>query len=139
MQQVASYLLPQQRDEANEFLKTHKIEQQFFNKDTIILFYDNGEDLPAYKVAELQELLRANANTKFQQEVAMFVMERQIADLKSERSLLNTKNNKGRVEEVDHLISQLTDGISGAKQAIVMQDIKAEYVQGRIAALKVGK
>lgn len=137
MIQIATYLIPQQQEEANEFLKTHKPEGNInFNRDTVVIFYDNGETSPEYQMAEYRELLESNANAKYQQELAKFVLERQLADLKSERSVLNTKHNKGRVEEVDNLISQITNGISQCVQAMLTQDIKAEFVQGKIDTLK---
>jgi hypothetical protein len=136
MKQVATFLVPEQQAEANEFLRTHKPEEQFFNKDTIIFFYDTGEVSPAYEIADLQELLRSNKNARFQQEVTRFVLQRQLADLQAERSTLNTKANKTRVEEVDNMISNIKQAISQADQAILMQDIKAEFAEGRIVELK---
>jgi transcription elongation factor GreA-like protein len=136
MKQVATFLVPEQQAEANEFLRTHKPEEQFFSKDTIIFFYDTGEVSPAYEIADLQELLRSNKNARFQQEVTRFVLQRQLADLQAERSTLNTKANKTRVEEVDNMISNIKQAISQADQAILMQDIKAEFAEGRIVELK---
>jgi transcription elongation factor GreA-like protein len=136
MKQVATFLVPEQQAGANEFLRTHKPEEQFFNKDTIIFFYDTGEVSPAYEIADLQELLRSNKNARFQQEVTRFVLQRQLADLQAERSTLNTKANKTRVEEVDNMISNIKQAISQADQAILMQDIKAEFAEGRIVELK---
>jgi transcription elongation factor GreA-like protein len=136
MKQVATFLVPEQQAEANEFLRTHKPEEQFFNKDTVIFFYDTGEVSPAYEIADLQELLRSNKNARFQQEVTRFVLQRQLADLQAERSTLNTKANKTRVEEVDNMISNIKQAISQADQAILMQDIKAEFAEGRIVELK---
>jgi hypothetical protein len=136
MKQVATFLVPEQQAEANEFLRTHKPEEQFFNKDTIIFFYDTGEVSPAYEIADLQELLRSNKNARFQQEVTRFVLQRQLADLQAERSTLNTKANKTRVEEVDNMISNIKQAISQADRAILMQDIKAEFAEGRIVELK---
>jgi transcription elongation factor GreA-like protein len=136
MKQVATFLVPEQQAEANEFLRTHKPEEQFFNKDTMIFFYDTGEVSPAYEIADLQELLRSNKNARFQQEVTRFVLQRQLADLQAERSTLNTKANKTRVEEVDNMISNIKQAISQADQAILMQDIKAEFAEGRIVELK---
>jgi hypothetical protein len=136
MKQVATFLVPEQQAEANEFLRTHKPEEQFFNKDTMIFFYETGEVSPAYEIADLQELLRSNKNARFQQEVTRFVLQRQLADLQAERSTLNTKANKTRVEEVDNMISNIKQAISQADQAILMQDIKAEFAEGRIVELK---
>jgi hypothetical protein len=87
---------------------------------------------PAYEIADLQELLRSNKNARFQQEVTRFVLQRQLADLQAERSTLNTKANKTRVEEVDNMISNIKQAISQADQAILMQDIKAEFAEVRI-------
>jgi hypothetical protein len=51
MLQVATFLLPNQQDMANEFLKIHKpVGNIDFNKDTIVVFY---EDDPAADLVEL--------------------------------------------------------------------------------------
>ena len=135
--QVAVFLVPAEQQEANEFLRTHKPEGQVhFNKDTIVVFYDTGEVSPEYRIAEYRELLRSNENATFQQELALYVMQQQLADLKEERSQLKTGSNKGRVEEIDNLISQITSGIVNGKQAIAMQGIKADFVNMKIAELQ---
>jgi hypothetical protein len=111
MLQVATFLVPQQQEKANEFLKTHKpVGNINFNKDTIVVFY---EDDPA---ADLLELLESVGNAKFQQEVALFMMKRDIADLK--------RTNK-RYDE-------LADAIRQTEEAIGNQDAKAEYLTKRI-------
>ena len=137
MIQVATFLLPSEQEKANEFLKTHKPEGSVnFNRDMVIVFWDNGEYPAEYQIADMQEMLKANANARFQQEGTLNMLNTQLADLKEERSTINTKHNKGRVEEVDNLISQFTNGINETKRAITLQDIKAEFLRERIAVLE---
>jgi NifB/MoaA-like Fe-S oxidoreductase len=113
MLQVQTFLLPDGQDKANEFLKTHKpVGNINFNKDTIVVFY---EDDPA---ADLLELLESVGNAKFQQEVALFMMKRDIAGL-------NPAHNKGKFEELDNAIRECQNTIDN-------QDAKAEYLKKRI-------
>jgi|tagenome__1003787_1003787.scaffolds.fasta_scaffold20490750_2 hypothetical protein len=137
MIQVAAFSMPTQQDEANDFLRTHKPEGQVhFNRDMIVVFYDNGEVSPQHKIAEFQELLRGNENARFQQEVALFVLKRQRADLKEERSGLKANQNKGRVEQIDNLLSQVEGGIKDTENAMALQDVKADFVKDRITLLQ---
>lgn len=138
MIQIATFLVPEQQEAANEFLRTHKPGEGGinFNKDTIVIFYENEDVSPEYEIADLNELLKGNKGAKLQQEVAMHVMQTQLADLQSERRNLNTKHNRGRADEVDNLVVQIKGEILKVGQAIAFQDIKADYVRGRIAALK---
>jgi hypothetical protein len=125
MLQVASFLLPSEQDKANEFLRTHKPAGNInFNKDTIIVFYDDGTISPEYEIADFQELLESNRKARVQQEIALHVMKAELADL-------NPTHNKGRYEEVSYQIRQVEDAIS-------TQDIKAEFVRTRIAQLRGG-
>ncbi len=137
MIQVATFLLPDQQEAANEFLKTHKPEGPVnFNRDMVVVFWDNGEYPAEYQIADMQEMLKANANARFQQEGTLNLISTQLADLQAERSTLNAKHNKGRVEEVDNLIFSFEKGVSETKQAITLQDLKAEFLRERIAVLE---
>jgi hypothetical protein len=118
MLQVASFGLPTEQNKANEFLKNHKpVGNINFNKDTIVVFY---EDDPA---AEIVELLESVGNARFQQELALYMMKRDIADLKP--------TNK-RYDE-------LADAIRKTEDAINDQDAKAEYLKQRIAEKRSAK
>ena len=120
MLQVASFALPAEQAKANEFLKTHKpVGNINFNKDTIVVFY---EDDPA---ADLVDLLESVGNARFQQEVALHLMKRDIAGL-------NPMHNKGKYEELDNAIKQCQDAIDN-------QDAKAEYVKQRIEEKRASK
>jgi hypothetical protein len=115
MIQVATFLVPEEQDKANAFLKDHKPAQQGinFNKDTIVIFY---EEDPAADLVELLESVRA---ARFQQEVALHIAKRELADL-------NPSHNKGRYEEVDNAIKNIQDAIAiqDAKEAFVLQKIE---------------
>lgn len=112
MLQVKSFALPAEEDKANEFLKSHKPEGNInFNKDTIVVFYEDDA------AADLVELLESVGNARFQQEVASFMMKRDLADLKP-------TNKK---------YDELADAIRQTEDAIGNQDAKAEYLKQRIA------
>jgi hypothetical protein len=115
MIQVKTFLVPQQEDAANAFLKLHKPAQQGinFNKDTIVIFY---EEDPA---ADLVELLESVRNARFQQEVALHIAKRELADL-------NPSHNKARFDEVNTAVNNITDAIAiqEAKEAFVLQKIE---------------
>src|SRR4051794_9356351 len=124
----SSLFRPSQEKEANEFLRTHKSQGQIhFNRDTIVVFYDNGQYPAAHQIADLQEMLQANADARFQQESTLNVLNVQVADLKEERSKLNATHNKGRCEDIDNLLVSKANDISLTRQAIALQDIKAGF------------
>ena len=125
MLQVACFQLPDQQDEANAFLAKHKPRGEIaFNHDLIFIGYDNGVYSPVDEIAELRELLHSVNSAKFQQEVAIHVMEYERADL-------NAKHNKPRFDE-------LSAAITATRRALDIQDTKAAFVQKRIDALKSG-
>lgn len=122
MLQVQTFVLPGQQTEANEFLKTHAPEGPInFNRDMIVVFYDDGVAHPSQAIADLRELLKSNANAKFQMEVALHVMKKDLAGL-------NPLKNKGRYEECFNAIRQ-------TEEKIADQDTKAAFVQSRIDEL----
>ncbi len=117
MLQVATFLVPAEQDKANEFLKAHKpVGSINFNKDTIVVFYEND---PA---AELVDMLEGVTNARFQQEVMLHVLKSELADL-------NPAHNKGRYEEVDQAIKNVQDGMAN-------QDLKAEFLSHRIQEIR---
>jgi hypothetical protein len=118
MLQVATFKIskslfsPSQQEEANEFLKAHKpVGNINFNRDTIVVFY---EDDPA---ADIVELLESVGNARFQQEIALHMLKRDIAGLKP-------TNKK---------YDELADAIRQTEDAIGDQDAKAEYLKVLIA------
>lgn len=120
MLQVASFTLPSEQDKANEFLKTHKpMGQVSFNKDIIVVFWEDGEYPAEYEIADLRELLQSNKMAKLQQEIALHVMKAELAD---------TPTNMARYNE-------LSAGIKGLETGLSIQDIKADFVQKRIDSL----
>jgi hypothetical protein len=123
MIQVASFLLPQEQDQANEFLKTHRPMDGglHFNKDTIIIFYDDGTKPVEYQTAELRDLINAVDAATRQQEIALYVMQ-------SERDRLNATHNKGQYEELSHKIME-------TKKNMDLQASKKAFLQGKIDEL----
>lgn len=137
MLQIATFSLPGQQEEANEFLKTHKPDGSIhFNTNMVVVFFDDGVVPPAWQISDLQEMLRGQSGAKLQQEIALHTLSTQLADLKSEKSHLNVRHNKGRYEEVDNLISQIEKAIAKTKEAIALQGVKEEFVKQRIAELQ---
>jgi hypothetical protein len=62
MLQVASFALPDQKEEANVFLATHKpLGNISFNKDMIVVFWDDGIVTKEAQIAEMRELLVSNS------------------------------------------------------------------------------
>jgi hypothetical protein len=121
MLQVKTFLVPSEQDSANEFLKTHKpMGQVHFNKDTIVIFYDDFLTTPELEIADLQELIVANRNAKFQQELALFMMKRELAD---------TPSNLAHYDELSRAIKE-------TEKALDAQDAKAAYVQAKIDVFK---
>ena len=109
MLQVATFLVPQEQDKANEVLKAHKPEGQVhFNKDTIVVFYSDGVYGPAAQIADLQELLESAQVAKIQQEIALHMLKAEIADLKPKQA---------RYRELD-------DAIINTQRALDTQDLK---------------
>jgi hypothetical protein len=122
MLQVATFALPTEQDQANEFLKTHVPEGPVnFNKDTIVVFYDDGVRSPAEEIAHLRELGRACSQSKIQLEVALEVLKMQRADL-------NPVKNAGPFEAVSAQI------VEAQRQLDTLQ-VKATFVQSRIDEL----
>jgi hypothetical protein len=120
MLQVATFLLPEGQEKANEFLKAHKpVGNINFNRDTIVVFY---EDDPA---ADLLELLESVGNARFQQELALHMLKRDIAGL-------NPLHNKGKYDELDN-------AIRNTQEAMDDQDAKAEYLKTIIEEKRAAK
>jgi DNA gyrase/topoisomerase IV subunit A len=114
MLQVATFLVPAEQEKANEFLKAHKpVGNINFNKDTIVIFYEND---PA---ADLVEYLESVNAAKFQQEVALYMLKRDIAGL-------NRVKNKAKFDELDN-------AIRATQESIDNQDAKAEYLEKLVA------
>lgn len=120
MLQVATFLLPQGQDAANEFMATHKTEARHFNTNMIVLFWNDGVYGPEAKIADLQELLESAEVAKTQQEIALHMLKAEQADLKA---------TSGRYQELDNAIINV-------RAAIDAQDLKMGYVRGRIADLQ---
>lgn len=121
MIQIATFLVPQQQNAANEFLKTHKPDGQVnFNKDTVVIFWDDGTYPPEHQIADLQDLLQSNRQARFQQEVALHVMKAELAD---------TPTNMARYDE-------LSRGIAGLEAGLSVQELKAAFVEEKIKQLK---
>lgn len=124
MLQVASFRLkrslfaPSQEREANEFMASHKVVNTSFNKDTVIVFVEDGVITPAMQLADLREYVRSMDDAQFQQEVSLHILEDE----------LNGLTTKDRTQEVAAAISNI-------KKAIANQQLKKEFVLKRITEL----
>lgn len=122
MLQVATFTLPDQQSEANEFLRTHQPDGPVhFNTNMVVAFYDDGVEHPSTRIAELRQMLRDNRQAKFQMEIALYVLKSEVADL-------NPIQNKGAYEEKFNQIHRVEDSIA-------TQDLKAAFVVSRIEEL----
>jgi hypothetical protein len=118
--------MPGQQKEANEFLRTHKPAGDLqFNADRLFVFYDDGTNPAEYQIADLEGLLQGSRNTKIQHQIALQVLEYELSDL-------NMVHNKTAFENKTHDIRML-------KKLMDAQDVKAQFVEARIAALRSGK
>jgi hypothetical protein len=121
MLQIKTFELPSEEAPANEFLKTHKPMGEIARMgDLLFIAYETGENPVEYQIADLTEFIRGAQNAKLQQEIAVRVMEYELADLKV---------GKGRYDEVSM-------AIRNTKAAMDIQDVKIAFVEERIAALR---
>lgn len=120
MLQVKTFLLPMEEEKANQLMETVKVTNTSFNKDMIVVFHDDGIKTDAERLADLQEMLASIRAAQFQQEVALHM-------LKHDRA--NAKPGSDAFAEFDH-------GCIKTQQAIDDQDVKAEFVLGKIAELQ---
>lgn len=123
MLQVATFTLPDQQAEANEFLKTHSPEGQVhFNKDMIVVFHDDGEYSVQDELADLMVIKKGNRGAKLQQQIAFEVVKHDLANInpvKNDAKYQETLNAKRQIEE-----------------AMDLQDLKMSFIDERIATLK---
>jgi hypothetical protein len=126
MLQVANFLVPNQVEEANKFLATHKpFGEIHFVQDQMLVFYEDGTTPPEYVIADLQDLIRSVDGAMFQQEVALNTLDYERADV-------NMVKNKGKYEE-------LSSGIQSCKKAIDMQQSKKAFLLKKIEELRAQK
>ena len=82
MIQVATFLLPSEQEKANEFFRTYKpVGNINFNKDTLIILWEDGEYTLAEQISDLQELVISNKKQRWQFEVSLSLMKREVADI----------------------------------------------------------
>lgn len=124
MLQVKTFLLPGEEAKANEFLAKHKPAEQGinFNKDMLIVFYEDGRHSVAYQIAHVRDLLQSVEAATFQQNIALYTMQ-------NERDTLNAIHNKGKYEELSSQISEVT-------KSLKLQAAKKAFLEGKIAELQ---
>src|SRR4051794_24352987 len=123
MLQIKTFVLPDEEDAANEFLKTHKpLGNIEFTKDILFMGYEDGTYPAEYQIADLMELIAGQRNARLQQEIMLQV-------LKSELSDLNPKQNANAYQEKLDQIRQVERGMD-------TQDLKIGFVEAKIKALK---
>src|SRR5690606_5400354 len=92
-----------------------------------IIFYDDLALSPEHDRAEmivgLREMLKANRNARFQQEVAMHVMKYELADMQPGKQPYNEKSAD----------------IRKIQEAMNIQDVKAAFAEARIRQLLYGE
>jgi hypothetical protein len=123
MLQIATFTLPDENDNANAFLRTHKPFGEIARMgDLLFIAYEDGTYPPEYEIAELQELIAGQRAARLQLDIALHVLKAQLADL-------NPRHNKGRYEE---LMAQKFN----VQAQIDNQELKIAFVQGKIDALR---
>lgn len=122
MLQVASFKLPTQEKEANEFLRTHKTDNVSFNTDMVVCFYDDGVYTVEAQIADIQELVIANQKARFQMEVALHMMKAELAEL--------------HVDLHRQKWLELTNNIKDLERQMDMHEMKRDFALGRIEELE---
>src|SRR5947209_3806566 len=123
MIQVKTFMLPDEEQEANDFLATHRPAGPInFNHDKIFVFFDDGTYPSEYEISEWDELLNAQRSAIHQQEVILHTLEFQRADV-------NPTKNKNKYDD-------LTNGILQTRTLLDSQQQKMSFVQSKIDALR---
>lgn len=123
MIQVKTFLLPKQQDAANEFLATHKPQenQVHFNTNMIFVYYDDGVFPLEYERDMWNEYLPPIRNQRQDTEIAIAVLK---MDLANARDL---KDNE-LVKNIENQIEQL-------KNQIENREFKVRFIANKIADL----
>jgi hypothetical protein len=123
MLQIKTFKLPDEETAANEFLATHKPFGEIARMgDLLFVAVEDGSYPVEYEIAWLAEYLQGVREAKLQQEVALYVMQAEMADL----------GNKKAADELSVQVKNLKDGIA-------KQDMKVQFLENRIAALRNGQ
>ena len=123
MIQVKTFMLPDEEQEANDFLATHRPAGPInFNHDKIFVFFDDGTYPSEYEISEWDELLNAQRSAIHQQEVILHTLEFQRADV-------NPTKNKNQYDDLTH-------GIRQTQILLDTQRQKMSFVQSKIDALR---
>lgn len=140
MLQLATFKVPEQQTECNDFLTKFKPMQGGINfRDNLILIvYENGVVSPADEIADLRELIKATKNANFNIDLALYVMGGQRADLLAEQSDKSITSNKKRINEIDGLLSKIQAESSQLTQNRSINDLKIEYVERLIKNIENG-
>lgn len=135
MLQVATFLLPSQQDEANEFLKTHKpADKPSLNNDSLVVLWDDGLTPPAYEIVELNELIQSNLNACYQNEVSRHVLKAEIGDLESTQASL--KPNQRGWDDIEARLKEKRQAIKNIDENLAVQELKRNFTQNRINKIK---
>ncbi len=123
MIQVASFRLPEQEKEANDFLKTHKPSHNGinFNKDTIIVFHETPDQPVQYQLAELYDYLKGIEASRIQYEVSLAVLQDEIEGV-------NYEKNNGKWQDLNNKMEDIKDTLH-------KQTVKTNFVCMKINEL----
>lgn len=135
MIQLATFSLPDQEQEANDFLKLHKPAGPInFNKDRAFVFYDDGTYPVEYELSDWEELIEGQRAAKRQQEIMLHVLNDEVSKMEAEFSTTHT--NYPRWDELNRGIADRKTAIATCKASIDNQDMKTAFVQSKIDALR---
>jgi hypothetical protein len=120
--QIATFKLPEQTKEANQFLATHKPQTPFNVENGVLtIMYEDGKTSKALALASLNELLAGNKEASLQLDISIAVLSHQMMEL-----------NPNKVQ----MMENATTEIARMREAREIQDVKKAYVESLIADLE---
>jgi hypothetical protein len=122
MLQIATFKLPEQQDQANEFLRTNKPDGVNYFPGEMIISIEDGTYPVEYQIVDLRNLVQAAEAAKMQQIIARGVLEMEL-------DKISFNKNKGQWEEKSSQIKAVDD-------AVKAQDAKIAVVGNRITELQ---
>lgn len=119
--QVKTFLLPAAENEANDFLKAHRPMGEIARMgDLLFVAYDDGTYPVELEIADMQEMLRNNQQTRIQHEIALKVMNLELSKVRPDKQRYG----------------QILTGIKHTEEVMQAEETKAAYVRERIATLQ---
>lgn len=120
MLQIKTFALPAEETAANDFIRLHKpVGDISYNDAQLFIAWEDGTHPVEHQIAEYREMLKSQAASRVQQEIALHVMKWQLA---------GTDTNTAKWDEINKDIKAQTE-------ALDLQDTKTNYVHSKITEL----